>query len=228
MRDAPAASAAARRLRVPSRRIREFAVAISGIRAGSSGRSVSSWTTASVPNPTTASRSASASNTSQTTGSAPRARNASFFPGERVIPATSWPLATSSGTSRTPITPLAPARKILIAGKPRHETISPFASRARLYSSASGTPEGGPNSRTGGARGVHARRGAGLSPTGEQCEHWVANAGWRVSTRGFRRSARGRNRPLAVYSSHLGRLSVLLAVLATLDELDPRLHRGRV
>ena len=38
--------------------------------------------------------------------------NPSSFPGERVIPATSCPAATSSGTSRTPITPLAPATKM--------------------------------------------------------------------------------------------------------------------
>ena len=64
---------------------------------------------------TTASRSAAASNTSQMTGTAPRAANRSALSGDRVIPDTSWPAPTSNGTSRIPSTPLAPARKILTA-----------------------------------------------------------------------------------------------------------------
>src|SRR5262249_46944402 len=66
--------------------------------------------------------SASPSNASQTTGSAPNSRSRSSFPGERVIPATSCPAATSSGTSRTPITPLAPATKTRISEWPRFLT----------------------------------------------------------------------------------------------------------
>src|SRR5262249_28716958 len=41
------------------------------------------------------------------------------LPGERVIPATSCPSATSKGTSRTPITPVAPATKIRTRHQPR-------------------------------------------------------------------------------------------------------------
>src|ERR1700727_2849514 len=66
------------------------------------------------PNATSACSSAGASNTSHTTGCAPSSRRPSAFAGVRVIPATSWPSATSSGTSRIPITPLAPATKIRI------------------------------------------------------------------------------------------------------------------
>jgi hypothetical protein len=113
-RGAFAATAASRRLRVPSRRIRLFAAPKASSCLRSSGRSVSSLTKASGANSTTASHSADRSKTSQTIGSAPSWRNGSPFSGERVIPATSWPAQTSSGTSRTPITPLAPATKTRI------------------------------------------------------------------------------------------------------------------
>ena len=46
------------------------------------------------------------------------ARSRSAFPVERVMPATACPAATRSGTSRTPITPLAPAMKIRIDRRP--------------------------------------------------------------------------------------------------------------
>src|SRR5581483_3264145 len=52
---------------------------------------------------------ASRSKTSHTNGSAPRWRSDSAFSGERVMPTTSCPAAPSSGTSRAPITPVAPA-----------------------------------------------------------------------------------------------------------------------
>ena len=71
--------------------------------------------TASARDATTASVSAAASNTSHTTGSAPTASSWVTLSRERVMPATTWPSSTSSGNSRTPITPVAPARKIRIA-----------------------------------------------------------------------------------------------------------------
>src|SRR5690348_6630899 len=104
-----AAAAAASRFRVPSRRIRSFADRYVCSCVRSSGRSVSSLTITSGPKSPTAARSAFRSKTSQTTGSAPSRLSASTFSGERVRPATSWPAATRRGTSRTPITPLAPA-----------------------------------------------------------------------------------------------------------------------
>src|SRR5581483_3673776 len=50
------------------------------------------------------------------TGSAPSSRTRSALLSERVMPATSWPAWRSRGTSCTPITPLAPARKMRIEG----------------------------------------------------------------------------------------------------------------
>ena len=86
-----------------------------GMSAARSGRSVSWCRTTSGPNAVTAPVSASASNTSQTTDSAPSSPSMSAFCGERVIPATVCPSATSSGIRRTPMTPLAPATKIRTA-----------------------------------------------------------------------------------------------------------------
>ena len=54
------------------------------------------------------------SSASTTTGSAPAARMASARAGERVVPVTWWPAATSSGISREPMAPAAPARKMRI------------------------------------------------------------------------------------------------------------------
>src|SRR5436190_6926739 len=70
--------------------------------------------TASGPNARTASVSASASKTLQTTGSAPSAASWPILSRDRVMPATTWPARTRSGTRRTPMTPLAPARKTRI------------------------------------------------------------------------------------------------------------------
>src|SRR5277367_4772631 len=55
---------------------------------------------------------ASASNTSTTTGCAPKSRRNSSLSGERVVPHTEWPAARRSGVSRRPMTPAAPARNI--------------------------------------------------------------------------------------------------------------------
>src|ERR1700729_3915825 len=60
----------------------------------------------------TAVASASASNTSTTTGRAPSLRMSSTLLSERVVPQTEWPWATRRGVSRRPIAPAAPARKI--------------------------------------------------------------------------------------------------------------------
>ena len=58
-----------------------------------------------------AARTPSASNTSQTTGSAPAASSCVARSTERVIAVTSCPAFNSCGTSWLPITPVAPARK---------------------------------------------------------------------------------------------------------------------
>src|SRR5919202_3820894 len=62
----------------------------------------------------TARRTASRSSASATTGRAPRLRTRSCLDALRVIPTTSWPRPTSSGTSDRPTTPVAPATKILM------------------------------------------------------------------------------------------------------------------
>jgi hypothetical protein len=51
---------------------------------------------------------------STTTGSTPIARSDSTLSGLRVVPITVMPAARNKGTSRRPITPVAPARKILM------------------------------------------------------------------------------------------------------------------
>jgi hypothetical protein len=73
---------------------------------------VSWWKTTSGLKPTMASVSAAASNTSQTTASAPSIRSMLALSGERVMPATVCPSLISNGTSRVPMTPLAPAMKM--------------------------------------------------------------------------------------------------------------------
>jgi hypothetical protein len=52
------------------------------------------------------------------------------------MPATSWPAATSNGTSRTPITPLAPARKIRIGEGYRRAAAVRTPHRAGISASA--------------------------------------------------------------------------------------------
>src|SRR4051794_35355930 len=56
----------------------------------------------------------SGSRASATAGRAPRLRTRSCFDALLVIPTTSWPRATSCGTSRLPRTPVAPATKIFM------------------------------------------------------------------------------------------------------------------
>src|SRR5215217_575950 len=58
-----------------------------------------------------------ASNTSQTTGSAPTASSCAARSTERVMAVTSCPAFNSCGTSRVPITPVAPATNTRIAEK---------------------------------------------------------------------------------------------------------------
>src|SRR5690349_21141029 len=55
---------------------------------------------------------AGASNTSTTTASTPTARSASALAVERVVPTIWCPALRSSGTSRLPMAPVAPARNI--------------------------------------------------------------------------------------------------------------------
>ncbi len=59
----------------------------------------------------TARSSAAASNTSTTTGSAPSARSAAAFAGERVVPTTSWPAATQQRHQPTPDRPTCSGQK---------------------------------------------------------------------------------------------------------------------
>src|ERR1700726_2916648 len=61
---------------------------------------------------TTAFRKADESKTSTTAALAPWALRCPAFSADRVDPVTSWPAATSIGTKRRPIAPVAPARKI--------------------------------------------------------------------------------------------------------------------
>ena len=76
-------------------------------------------------------RSPSRSNTSPTTASAPSPRSHSASEGRRARPVTECPRPTSSGTTRRPITPVAPARKIRITGpspspRPRCPPVPPL------------------------------------------------------------------------------------------------------
>ena len=77
-------------------------------------RSVSSWTITSGSKLATAVATCSASSPSARNGVAPCRRSWSNLAGVRVVPATSWPLATSRGTSWRPMAPVAPATKIFI------------------------------------------------------------------------------------------------------------------
>src|ERR1700722_282198 len=62
------------------------------------------------------------------TGITPAARSPSTFSGVRVMAATTCPSANMSGIRRTPMTPVAPARKILIALPPIYnEGLAVFA-----------------------------------------------------------------------------------------------------
>src|SRR3954447_3657231 len=108
---APAARAPASRLSVPSVR-RRFVGAKSRSKwrgAPMPDSAVTSWTTTSGFAITTASMTASRSSASATTGSPPSSRTTSGR--DRVMPATSCPRETSSGTSRLPTAPVAPATK---------------------------------------------------------------------------------------------------------------------
>ena len=119
----PAATAAATRLRVPSVRMRSLPAACSSILRGSrfGGRSVSSCRTTSGCAASIAARTPSASNTSQTTGVAPASRSASARASLRVIAVTCGRRDEQCGSSRRPITPVAPARNTLTpAACPAH------------------------------------------------------------------------------------------------------------
>src|SRR3954453_16884095 len=117
-RRAPTARPAARRWSVPSVRSRLVITAIgerSGCRASRTlsfpDSTVSSCTITSGSADATACATASGSSASATTGRAPRLRTRSCFDALLVIPTTSWPRATSCGTSTLPRTPVAPATK---------------------------------------------------------------------------------------------------------------------
>src|SRR5215831_20493410 len=73
---------------------------------------------------------AAASNTSMTTGIAPSLAMASALSAERVVPATSWPAARNSGTSRRPIAPPAPAKRTFTC--PHLITDDELATRSRV------------------------------------------------------------------------------------------------
>src|SRR5262249_29992357 len=73
---------------------------------------------------------AGASKTSTTTGSTLAAPSASTLVVERVVPTTPYPARSSSGTSRLPIAPVAPAKNIFKGGPPCHP---PFIFLNRLH-----------------------------------------------------------------------------------------------
>ena len=79
---------------------------------------VSWWTTTSGSAAVTAATTASRSSASAITGVAPAARSVSAFAGERVMPMTSWPFATSARTSGVPMAPVAPATKMRMGRSP--------------------------------------------------------------------------------------------------------------
>jgi hypothetical protein len=112
----PAARAAASRWSVPTVRRRLVSANPSSSLRKSviPARAVSSCTTTSGRAATTARSTASRSRASATTGSAPAARRPAALPAVRVMPVTWWPPWTSSGTSRRPSAPVAPATKILM------------------------------------------------------------------------------------------------------------------
>src|SRR5690349_22164956 len=114
-RRTPAASAASIRWRVPVTRISELA------RRFPPFRSVSWCITTSGAASATARRTPSASNTSPRTALAPRLRSQSASASRRTNPVTECPRPTSNGTSRRPITPVAPARKTRITNSDQPE-----------------------------------------------------------------------------------------------------------
>ena len=107
-RRTPAASAASTRLRVPVTRISELAWRFPPF------RSVSWCITTSGAASATARRTPSASNTSPRTALAPRLRSQSASASRRTNPVTECPRSRSNGTTRRPMTPVAPARKTRI------------------------------------------------------------------------------------------------------------------
>ena len=82
--------------------------------SGVSGIAVSWCTMTSGRAVATASATWSGSSASATTGTAPSPDSSSRLDALRVIPCTSWPAATSRGTSCLPIAPDAPATNTLI------------------------------------------------------------------------------------------------------------------
>ena len=121
--------------RVPVTRISELA------RKFPPFRSVSWCITTSGAASATARRTPSASNTSPTTALAPRLRSQSASADRRTRPVTECPRPTSSGTTRRPITPVAPARKIRItnseqpAAAPAGPAAAPAPRRPRTRAS---------------------------------------------------------------------------------------------
>src|SRR6185312_473562 len=118
-RRTPAASAASTRLRVPVTRISELAWRFPPF------RSVSWCITTSGAASATARRTPSASNTSPRTALAPRLRSQSASASRRTNPVTECPRSRSNGTTRRPMTPVAPARKIRITQLLRHGSRRP-------------------------------------------------------------------------------------------------------
>ena len=114
---APAAFAAATRLRVPSMRMRALRGywAASCVSSNTRGKSVSWCMTMSGRAATTARFNPSASYTSATADVTPTALRSRAASTERVMPVTSWPAARKSGVNRRPMAPLAPARNSLTA-----------------------------------------------------------------------------------------------------------------
>src|SRR3954453_2981407 len=102
-----------------------------------------------------------ASKTSQSAGSAPRARRASTFSAERVIAARSCPSPMSNGTIRDPSTPLAPARKMRTLD--RLPIAAELAAGLRTGAVDRGRPRTSDPRRSSRADVVEGRPGAGTS-----------------------------------------------------------------
>src|SRR5262249_7277434 len=142
-RRTPAARAPSSRWSVPSVRSRLVSADSRSNRLGLRMQlSAVTWgITASGPAPATAARTAARSRASAVTGCAPTALSHDALPASRVIAATSYPPATSRGTSRRPIAPLPPATNTFItvsfpADVPVDETpapaVTPAAGRGHL------------------------------------------------------------------------------------------------
>src|SRR4051812_48311255 len=111
----PAARAASTRFLVPSVRRRLFRARVCATFSGSKppDRSVSWCTTTSGRTAATAAITAGRSNASRTTGWTPARSRSLARADDRVVPWTSYPLSSNNGRRRLPITPPAPARKML-------------------------------------------------------------------------------------------------------------------